>query len=156
VNRGLPPDLKEKLQSLKSGETTFRRTGEILLQSWRDTRVVNMISTTHNLSMVGVQKRHGQVKKPANQYLAYYSLPRKTIQWTKKVALWLINCVIFNLFLIYKNLNPDSKLKYEAFLMNAAKAWATDKMETAETESDTYLVRPPTPTPHKSHMDQPG
>jgi hypothetical protein len=25
-----------------------------------------------------------------------------------------------------KNLNPDSKLKYKAFLMNVAKAWATD------------------------------
>ncbi|PNF21950.1 hypothetical protein B7P43_G01790 [Cryptotermes secundus] len=64
VNRGLPPDLKEESQSLKRGETTFRRKGDILLQSWRDTCVVNMISTVHNSSMVDVQRRHGQVKKP--------------------------------------------------------------------------------------------
>ncbi|PNF16120.1 hypothetical protein B7P43_G03265 [Cryptotermes secundus] len=64
VNRGLPPDLKEECKSLKHGETTFRRKGDILLQSWRDTRVVNMISTIHNSSMVDVQRRHGQVKKP--------------------------------------------------------------------------------------------
>jgi hypothetical protein len=32
-------------QSLKGGETTFRRNGEILLQSWRYTHVVNVIST---------------------------------------------------------------------------------------------------------------
>jgi hypothetical protein len=52
VNRGLPPDLKEESKSLKSGDTTFRRKGDILLQFWRDIRVVNMISTIHNSSMV--------------------------------------------------------------------------------------------------------
>ncbi|PNF23122.1 hypothetical protein B7P43_G06682, partial [Cryptotermes secundus] len=57
VNRGLPPDLKEECKSLKRGETTFRRKGDILLQSWRDTRVVNMILTIHNSSMVDVQRR---------------------------------------------------------------------------------------------------
>jgi hypothetical protein len=31
----------------------------------------------------------------ANQYLAY-SLLRKTVKWTKKVTLWLINCALFN------------------------------------------------------------
>jgi hypothetical protein len=51
----------------------------------------------------------------AGQYLTYYSLPRKAIKWTKKAALWLINCAIFNSFLVYKNLNPDSKLEYKAF-----------------------------------------
>jgi hypothetical protein len=40
----------------------------------------------------------------AGQYLAYYSLPKKTMKWTKKVALWLIDCAIFNSFLVYKNL----------------------------------------------------
>ncbi|PNF29691.1 hypothetical protein B7P43_G13061 [Cryptotermes secundus] len=64
VNRGLPPDLKEECKSLKRGDTTFRRKGDILLQSWRDTHVVNMISTIHNSSMIDVQRRHGQVKKP--------------------------------------------------------------------------------------------
>jgi hypothetical protein len=94
----------------------------------------------------------------ADQYLSYYSLPRKTIKWTKKVALWLINCAIFNSFLVYKNVNPDSKLKHNALLTNVAKAWATDKMEAAGTESDTDLVRPgpSTPTPRTSRVDPPG
>jgi hypothetical protein len=87
------------------------------------------------------QRRHGQVKKPiciseynmfmkgvdrADQYLAYYSLPWKTVKWMKKVALWLINCAIFNSFSVFKKLNPSSKYKYKAFLLNVAKAWATD------------------------------
>ncbi|PNF34174.1 hypothetical protein B7P43_G17863 [Cryptotermes secundus] len=60
------------------------------------------------------------------------TIRRKTIKWTKKVALWLINCAILNSFLVYKNLNPDLKLKYKAFLLNVAKAWATDQMVAAE------------------------
>jgi hypothetical protein len=103
-----------------------------------------------NMFMKGVDR--------ADQYLAYYSLPRKTIKWTKKVALWFINCAIFNSFLVFKNLNPNSKLKYKAFLLNVAKAWATDKMVAAETQSDTDLVRagPSTPTPRRPHVDPPG
>jgi hypothetical protein len=85
--------------SLKCGETTFMRKGDILLQSGRDTCVVNMSSTIHNSSMVDVPRRHEQVKrKPlcisqynilmkgidrADQYLAYYSLLRKIVKWTK-------------------------------------------------------------------------
>jgi hypothetical protein len=62
-----------------------------------------------------------------------------------------------NLFLVYKNLNPDSKLKYKAFLMDVAKAWATDQMVVAEPESDTDLVQPgpSTPTPRRPHVDPP-
>jgi hypothetical protein len=86
VNRGLPPYLKKDSKSLKCGETTFRRKGNVLLQSWRDTRVVNMISKIHNSSMVDVPVRKGGIKKPisiseynmfmngvdrANEYLAY-------------------------------------------------------------------------------------
>jgi hypothetical protein len=74
----------------------------------------------------------------ANQYLAYYSLLRKTVKWAKKVALRLINCALFNSFLAYKNLNPGSKLKYKEFLVQVAKAWATDEIQAAQTQS----VRP--------------
>jgi hypothetical protein len=39
----------------------------------------------------------------ADQYLTYYSLLRKTVKWAKKVALWLINYVIFSSFLFIKS-----------------------------------------------------
>ena len=55
--------MKNESQSLKRGETTFRRKGKILLQSCRDTRVVNMISTIHNSTMVDVPQRNEEVKK---------------------------------------------------------------------------------------------
>jgi len=57
-------------KSLKRGKTTFRRQGEILLQSWRDTRVINMISTIHDSTMVDVPWRNEEVKKNLYVFLS--------------------------------------------------------------------------------------
>ena len=73
-----------------------------------------------------------------------------------KVALRLINCAFFNSFLVYKNLNPDFNLKYKAFVMNVAKAWAADQMVVAEPKSDLLRPNPSTPTPRRSHVYTPG
>jgi hypothetical protein len=78
----------------------------------------------------------------ANQYLVFYSLLKRNVKGTKKVALWHINCALFNSYLVYKNLNPGSKLKCREFLVQVAKAWATDDIEAAQTQSDTDSVRP--------------
>jgi hypothetical protein len=83
----------------------------------------------------------------ANQYLASYSLLRKIVKWTKKVALWLINCALFNSFLVHKNLNPGSKLKYK-FLVQVAKAWATDEIQAAQTQTQTLCNLDHQLTPH--------
>ncbi|PNF35687.1 hypothetical protein B7P43_G17421 [Cryptotermes secundus] len=132
-----------------------------------------MVSTIHNSSMVDVQRRHGQVKKPlciseynmfmkgvdrADQFLAYYSLPRKTVKWTKKVALWLINCAIFNSFTVFKKVNRNSTLKYKAFLLKLAKAWATDVTVAAVPASDTDVVQPgpSVRTRRRLQVDTPG
>src|SRR5215469_13599735 len=172
VNRGFPPEMKNESQSLKRGETTFRRKGEILLQSWRDTHVVNMISTIHDSTMVDVPWRNEVLKKPicifqynifmkgvdrADQYLSFYSLLRKTVKWPKKVAFWLINCALFNSFRIYQKLNPTSKMRYKDFLLQVAKDWATDTVE-ADSDTDTDAARPgtSTQTPRVPHKDPPG
>ena len=103
VNRGLPSEMKNESQSLKRGETTFRRKGEILLQCWRDNRVVNMILTIDDSTVVDVPRRNEEVKKKpicifqynmfmndvdrADQYLSYYSMLSKTVTWPKKVCI---------------------------------------------------------------------
>jgi hypothetical protein len=106
----------------------------------------------------GKLTKYGQVKKPicisqynmfmkgvdrANQYLAYYSLPRKTLKWMKKVALWLINCALFNSFSVHKILNPGTNLRLKEFMMQVAKAWSTDQMAVADPESDRLSVTGP-------------
>jgi hypothetical protein len=50
--------------------------------------------------------------------------------------------------LVFKKLNPHSKLRYKAFLLNVAKAWATDETVAAEPAADTV--------PRKPKFDPPG
>jgi len=173
VNRGLPPEMKNESQSLKRGETTFRRKGEILLQFTRDTRVDNVISRIHDSTMVDVPRRNEEVKKKtififqynifmkgvdrANQYLSYYSLLRKTVKWPKKVAFWLINCALFNTFRIYQKIKPTSKMRHKEFLLQVAKDWATVKVETdSDTDTDPECTGTPSQTPRVPHEDPPG
>ncbi|PNF43122.1 hypothetical protein B7P43_G18354 [Cryptotermes secundus] len=63
-----------------------------------------------------------------------------TVYKPDKVALWLINCALFNSFSVLKKVNRNSTLKYKAFLLNLAKAWATDLTVAAVPASDTDVV----------------
>jgi len=78
-----------------------------------------MISTIHDATIVNKgrkdRKTTTKIKKPyavvqynkfindidrADQYLSYYSVPKKTVKWSKKVVLYLLNCVLFNAFFV--------------------------------------------------------
>jgi hypothetical protein len=83
----------------------------------------------------------------ADQYPAYYSLLRKTVKWTKKVALWLKNYALFSSFLVYINLNPGSKLKDKEFLVQVAQLrWRPHNQTQAQCNHDHQL------TPHVGLM----
>ena len=77
-----------------------------------------MISTIHDATTVNKgrkdRKTNMEIKKPyavvqynkfikgidrGDQYLTYYSVLNKTVKLSKKVVLYLLNCVIFNTFL---------------------------------------------------------
>jgi ABC-type transporter Mla maintaining outer membrane lipid asymmetry ATPase subunit MlaF len=62
----------------------------------------------------------------------------KNSEVDKKVALWLTNCALFDSFLVYKNINPATNLRYKEFLLQVAKAWAADKMEMSQPDSDRH------------------
>ena len=130
---------------MKKGDTVFCRKGDILLLVWKDKRDVRMISTIHDISVSDTGKKNRKtgedIVKPvcinqynvhmkgverADQYLSYYPILRKTMKWTKKVVLYLINCGLFNCFRIYNVLNPEKKIKYKQFLLLVAKYWITD------------------------------
>jgi hypothetical protein len=55
----------------------------------------------YNRFMKGIAK--------ADQYLSYYSTLRKTVQWSKKAVLLLLNCALFNVFFVYRTLNTKTK-----------------------------------------------
>jgi len=41
----------------------------------------------------------------ADQYLSHYSVLKKTVKFSKKVVLYLLNCMLFNAFFVYRTLN---------------------------------------------------
>ena len=77
-----------------------------MAQVWKDKRLVRKISTIHEGTIVNIgwkdRKTNVEIKKPyavvqynkfmkgvdkADQYLSYYSILRKSVKWSKKVAL---------------------------------------------------------------------
>jgi len=88
-----------------------------MVQVWKDKRLVRMISTIHEATIVNTglkdRKTNIEIKKPyafvqynkfmkgtdrAEQYLSFYSLLRKTVKWLKKVVLYALNCALLNAF----------------------------------------------------------
>jgi hypothetical protein len=180
ANRGLPDILKKESKKLKKGEYTFCRKGQVLLLNWKDKREVRMITTIHDASMSNARKINNitglVVKKPncivkyndcmkgvdrADMYLAYYTILRKTMKWSKKVVLWLINCALFNSFRVYKTLNKDSKIRFKQFLLGISKEWAEsserprqgDEPSAGEPSGDkeTDVKEPTQRTPKEDH-----
>ena len=101
-----------------------------------------MISTIHDATIVKTgrkdRKTNLEIKKPyavaqynkfmkgidrADQYLSYYSVLRKTVKWSKKVVLYLLNCALFNAFFVYRTLNINKKVKYRIFLHEVGRSW---------------------------------
>lgn len=58
----------------------------------------------------------------ADPYLSYYSVLRKTVTWSKKVLLYLLNCALFNEFFVYRILNTIKIIKYKNFLHEVARS----------------------------------
>jgi len=61
----------------------------------------------------------------ADQYLTYYSVLKKTVKCSKKVVLYLLNCVLFNTFFVYRMLNTN-KVKYKNFLHELGRPWKSE------------------------------
>ena len=131
ANRGIPQDLEGEGKRLNRGQLAFRRKGDVMVQVWKDKRLVRMISTIHDATIVNSgrkdRKTSMEIKKPysiiqynkfmmgvdrADQYLSYYSILRKSVKWSKKVVLYLPNCALFNAFCVYRTLtNKKSKVQ---------------------------------------------
>ena len=113
ANRGITHDFEGEGKRLIKGQSVLRRKDDVMVQVWKDKRLVRMISTIHEATIVNKgrkdRKTHMEIKKPyvvvqynkfmkgvdrADQYLSNYSVLRKTVKWSeKKVVLYLLNCV---------------------------------------------------------------
>lgn len=128
--KGNPDSIVKK--KLKKGEHVWVRKNNVYVSKWRDSRPVLMISTNTHPTMVEVQNRFGRKKmKPLevatynnhmsgidrlDQMVSYYSSPRKTIRWYKKVLFHLLDISVWNAYFLYKKYKKNNDKSYE-FIM---------------------------------------
>jgi len=141
ANRSIPSDLEEDSKHLEKGHSAFRRKDDVMVQVWKDKRLVQMISTIHDATVISTgrkdRKTNMEIKKPyaviqynkfmkgvdrADEYLSYYSVLRKCVNWSKKMVLYLLNCVLFNAFFVYRTINTNKKVKYKNFLREVGRS----------------------------------
>lgn len=113
---------------LKRGEFIWKRSGEVYVTKWKDKRDVLTLTTAHHPNLVEVENRYGEPKiKPvdvasyndhmsgvdrADQMTSYYSSPRKTIRWYKKVLFHLLDVSVWNAYYMYKKFHPKISFLY--------------------------------------------
>lgn len=173
MNRGIPESMKHI--RLKTGDYTFKRKNEILVQAWKPKhKIVYMVSTIHTGELTNTKKVHWKTKqeiiKPqsvidynkymmgvdlADQFLSYFSIMRKTVKWTKKTVLFLLNCALFNAYRLYVEFNGNT-IKYQKFLHAVACLWIEEYPSTQDVSNDCVeQTSPLLPTPRTSKYDHP-
>jgi hypothetical protein len=170
VNRGLPKDMIEEAKKLKKGEVTFCRKQDVLLVTCQDKRLVNMISTLHTAAVVDDSIRFSGItkKKPkciadynthmhgvdaADQYLAYYPFIRKTVKWPEKVFFCLLQCALFNSYVVFTKSNPNSHKSFLDYLLDVSENLIHTTEDVSTSSSDESQTR--TERLHQLHRNEP-
>jgi len=175
ANNGIPHDLEGEGKCLKKGQSPYQRKGDIMVQVWKDKRLVRMINTIHEATIVNTGRKGGktnmEIKKPyvvvqynkfmkdidrTDQYLGYYSVLKKIIKRSKKVVLYLLNCALFNEFFVYRTLNTNKKLKYKNFLHEVGRSRISEDQNRSESSSDDLQLPEKQTTPRGPKQDLPG
>ena len=91
-----------------------------------------------------------------DHYLSYYSILRKTVKWSKKVVLYLLNCALINAFFVYRTLNTNKKVKYKNFLHEVGRSWISEVQNRSESNSDYLQLSQKQTTPRRPKQDPPG
>ena len=129
VNRkGLPQEITGR--KLRKGEHVWRRQNQTYVSKWKDKRDVLCLTTAYHPSMINTANRRQQEKrKPieivnynqnmsgvdrADQMMSYYSCPRKTIRWYKKIIFHLLDVAVWNSYYIFKE-KTGSQMKFIEF-----------------------------------------
>ncbi|XP_064635785.1 piggyBac transposable element-derived protein 4-like [Lineus longissimus] len=123
-NRGEPQEIRDcgtRGHVLQRGDILARDNENCIVIAWQDKRCVKAISSKHSDAMgeVQVRQRGGgreRLRKPelvidynanmngvdcVDQMLSYYPTVRKTIKWTKKLSLYMVELSIHNSHIIF-------------------------------------------------------
>jgi len=115
ANRVIPHDLEGEGKCVKKEKSPFQRNGDVMVQVWKDKICANDATIVNKgrkdrKTVMEIKKPYdvGQYNKlikgvdTADQYLNIYSVLRKTVKWSEKVVLYLLNCALFNAFFVYR------------------------------------------------------
>jgi len=92
----------------------------------------------------------------ADQYLSFHSVLRKTVKWSIKVVLYLLNCALFIAFFVYRTLNTNKKVEYKNFLHEVGRSWISEVQNWSESNSDDLQLPEKQTTPRWPTQDPPG
>jgi hypothetical protein len=92
-NRDIPKDLEKEVKGLKKGQSSFRRKGDILVQIWKDKRLVRMISTIHDSEHVHTGKKNQKTNEGISKqnFVVQYNKYMKGVDRADQYLL-LFNC----------------------------------------------------------------
>jgi hypothetical protein len=156
--KGNPKSVTAK--DLKPGQHVWQQYKSVYVSKWRDKRPVLMITTAYQPKVVEVQNKYKVKKnKPievanynenmsgvdrADQMIAYYSCPRKTIRWYKKVMYHLLDLAIHNAHFLYET---KSKMSFLDFRNSLIKQMIQLDIKHGKELGGKRQSRDPSPTP---------
>lgn len=144
TRKEMPPNLKQMTKKMKKGDIISQRQNDILVVSWKDKRVVHMLSThgkgskSHvtdvpnkwpNLPpvpkpdiIIDYTKHMGAVDR-SDHFISSYEFMRRTKKWYRKMFFWLLEVCLVNSYLLYKEVQianhskPLSHLEFRKSLV---------------------------------------
>lgn len=117
-NAPVPP------RKIPRGDVEFFSSNNVMCEFWSDKKIVRMISSLHQHSIVDKVKKGRVMRKPqtvwdynlqargidqADMQMHFDSVKRKTRMWYRKLFFHLIDMCLFNAFRIWKSLNENAK-----------------------------------------------
>jgi len=71
------------------------------------------------------------------------------------LALYLLNCALFNAFFAYRTLNKNKKVKYKNSLHQGGRSWVSEVQNLSESSSDDLQLPEKQTKPREPKQDQP-
>lgn len=149
---GMPPGLKAKGKKMKAGDIYSQRKGSTLVLSWKDKRVVHLLSTFSKGSMKHVTNvpskwpnkppnakphvildyiKHTAGVDRSNHFISSYQFMRRTKKWYRQIFFWLLEVGIVDAYLLYKMTQESHEkkpLSLKAFRQSLVRALVQEKV----------------------------
>ena len=173
--RGAPPEIDQAtLATLKANDRIAMTTDKVMCVAWRDSKVVRMLSSYHQDTVVvtrkwqkgGIQYEYQKPQSAVDynaymngvdkldQHITYYPFTRKSTKWTTKFLMYLFEISLYNAFVLYRIENPQGRCKeLKSFIHAVVKSWSSPRRETQRAPYRNPRVRlsaniAPLPTVH--------